>query len=781
MTNNPPTGTTPDPTVATPDPNTIKTYNDELVRATKTAERYGYVVTQNSAFMQAQDAQVNQSRNILSLFSGQITKTTDAFQGMTDGVSDWMKQLQTSTDLTSAGLSKFGLAVTGALGATESFSKAGANFDHLNLLRGQLDTLIAPIANNKSALGTLADKLGISLPAAIKNGAAPVMASFIRDMATSADNAIKLEDVYVRSAAATGRLGSVHEMAGEQLQKMNQMVRDQRAAINQTMIATNLSKDSVEAYYTQLQKLPLVYGANASAEERARGATGDLTKIVQLARGTGRDFTDVMDDMRTAIRDYNASLPEAEKFTAQISEVSKNWNIELKDVQASLRGTADAFKMFGNEGEGAAAILNEYVGQLKATGLSGAVATDIVGNMTKQIGQLSIAQKAFLSAQQGGPGGLMGAYDIDLKLRQGKLNEVFEMAKNQLTKMTGPLVSLKEAAASPTAAAQYTRQIQMLRQGPLGQFARTDAEAERIIDALKGGRTAEFKELASGQGAVEDATKLGNQYAEQTATGVSRMVSLMEAARGEASGANLNTIQAGFTAAAGTELGDQDLAAVQARKSALSGAMAEGARRVGAPANAGDLIRDFQKAMGDLPVEVKSAIEGVGSILGPEGRRQQEMSKEEFDRNMAAQKEQARSTLTGAQRTAELARLAKEEKAGNTAFSAIEQAGGIPKELTLPSFLKPGQTTALGTPFVTPGNELGTVAANNAARGANATTAAGTAPGGAPGILHAPVPAPAGSLGTITVHVEGYCIECKQKIEGQDTTHSVAVGPKVLI
>jgi hypothetical protein len=724
MTNTPPTGTTPIPTV---DP----TATDA---GTKSLQAQGAVVQQNTAYMEALDEKMTQSRNVLSIFTNTVNLGVTSFTGLSDSINSTMDELSKFSDVSQGTMTKFSAAVTAAFGATKS-TFGGMNFDSLNTLGGQLDNLIDPIKNNSSALGMLADKMGVLLPSAIRDSA-PLIAKFLKDTATSADNALKLEDSYVRAAAATGRLGDVHKTAGEHMEHINKTIADQRSALNQTIIATNLSKDTVEAYYNQLQQIPVALKDGVTHENAANISTAQLTKTIQLAKGTGREYSDILADMKEAVRDYNSSLPEAMKFTAQISEISGHYGIELKDVQESLKGTASAFKMFGNEAQGAATILNEYVGSLKATGLSGSAATEIVSGMTRQIGNLNIAQKAFLSGQSGGPGGLMGAYNIDMKLRSGKLDEVFNMAKNQLTKMMGPnIVSTEQAANSPQAAAQMTKQIMMLRQGPLGQFAKTDQEAERIIDAIKGGRSADFKPLLEGNKSVEDATKLGNDFAKQSATGISQIVAMMEEARGVASGGNLNMMQAGFTAGAGTEFEDQNLMGVQSRKAYISGNMEEAAKNVGNPSGEGfRSMENLKKVISQLPDEVSGAAEGIGQIVASEGAKGK----------------------------------------GKTQTIGDYMAQNNPT--SVPGFMKP-QTSELGVPVITSGHQVGAAASTNANRGANA---AANAPGQiATPHAHAANTSSPGPLGEILVKVEGFCIHCKEKIEGSDQSQSVSVGSRI--
>lgn len=740
----PTTPTTPTP--ATPDLNT-----DQITTYTRALEHMGFTVQQTTSRLAAMDEQTNTSNTVLNALTGGLAQGRQAFSDLGTQISQSMKDISDASDLTTSQMSKLSAAITLAIGAGDSFKNM--RFDNLNTFSGQISGLVDQVKNNDTALGMLANSLGIIFPKSIV-GAADKMAGFIKNMAMSADSSIKLEDVYIRAAAATGALGNVHEQAGTDLENMNAMVRQQRASINETIIATNLSKDTVESYYSELIKLPVAMKDGVTASDGARGATDALAKTIQLARGTGRDYKDILEDMHVAIRDYNASIPEAMKFTAQISEISQKYNVELGDVQKSLRETAESFKMFGADASGASEILNQYVGSLKATGLSGAVATDIVGNMTRQIGQLSIAQKAFLSGQQGGPGGLQGAFQVDMLLRQqGGMAKVMDMVKNQMTRMMGPLVTTEEAAASPAAAARMTRQIMMLQQGPLGQFARSTPEAERIIEALRKGRVEDVKAMSLDP--VKEAADLGNKYAEQTATGISRLVSLTEAAKGVAGGAAVNLFQGAATARAGANLGDENLEAVQNMRAGLRGTMATGAERVGQPASEYHLITDFKEFMKDLPDTLRATVQGLSNLTGPEGAKEREEKASEMYAEFQARREAARN-VPAAARTDELKQINKEE----AAFSAV---------MNMP----------MGTGnAASPGQQVAGAANTVATRQGVGTTATGS-PLGTPmhpqGFKQTETAPP--SFGEVTVHVEGFCINCGTKMKNEAQGRATTVVP----
>jgi hypothetical protein len=708
----------------------------------------------------------------LSAFSTGIEHLTgDIFSKINESVGKYMKDVGDTADFTTTQMTAFGLATTAVLGPLKSFS--GESFTGLNTFTGQFERFFDTIAGNDTAVDKLLKTFGVVVPASIKPGTA-AFTNFakksVEAITQSADSAVKLEDVYLRSAAATGRLGAVTEHTGRDMLGMNEAVSKQRSTISEAVGATNLSTEVIEHYYSELSKLPTAFSKNANAEEKAMGNTSSLTSLVQLSMGTHRDFKDVLGDVNDAIRNYNASMPEAQRFTEQISEVAANTGTEISDVEKALRGASEAFKMFGNEGDGAAAVLNEYVQQLRATGLSGAASTEIVSNMTNQISRLTIAQKAFISAQSGGPGGLMGAFDIDVKLREGKFKEVSDMVRNQLTKMMGSnLVSTEEAARSPAAAAQMTKQIMMLQQGPLGSFAKSPQEAEHIIDALKGGKALDFKELSKGQDGVNDAIKLGNTYAAQTATGMSRSVSLLEEIKAAATGANQNLMQAGSTGARGFQFSGQEDEAITKARSSILGAMEGSAARAnaGEPINTKELTKEIERLAKDVPQYVKAEIAGIGHMTGLKvaPKREDEIGAN-YAKGAEEEKRRAQNIQSASVRKQELDRIDKEAAAVKAtlalqAAKRVLESGGVNPE-TITTSLKP--TTGAGTH---PGADIHGAAATNAAKGATLLAAAN-----APGAAHG---GKTQVFGTVELTVNVGCPKCGHTFETSE--HSVALNP----
>jgi hypothetical protein len=111
------------------------------------------------------------------------------------------------------------------------------------------------------------------------------------------------------------------------------------------------------------------------------------------------------------------------------------------------------------------------------------------------VSKLDIAQRTFVSARTGGPGGLQGGYDVALAMREGRMDEVYGKVEETLRDMMGgEIVTLEQAAVDPRAAAQMARQTQMLTTGPLA-IAGSEGEACRVLDAFAKGETGVGKEV----------------------------------------------------------------------------------------------------------------------------------------------------------------------------------------------------------------------------------------------------------------------------------------------
>jgi len=126
---------------------------------------------------------------------------------------------------------------------------------------------------------------------------------------------------------------------------------------------------------------------------------------------------------------------------------------------------------------------------LQESGLGPEAISNVVKGVTDGIAHMDTAQKAFLSSQTGGAGGLMGAFQIDQMLAEGKIDQVFDKVKqNMMQKIGGPLVNRAQAAQSQEAASQYQKQLMFMQSPAMGGIAKDPASASKLLEAMTSGK-----------------------------------------------------------------------------------------------------------------------------------------------------------------------------------------------------------------------------------------------------------------------------------------------------
>ena len=386
-----------------------------------------------------------------------------------------------------------------------------------------------------------------------------------KTMMEHADNAIKLERSYLSLGAKSGELGDIFARSGDGFKNLNAVMSEQRAMIDSVAASTNHSIAEVEKYYMEIGKLPGGLKETVTGLDGAANGMTMLEGAINVARGTGQDFGTVMTDLNSAFTNYGLTGEGALTFTSRISELSSNLKIRLDDVRAGILATAQAFKGLADTGEaanrmaeGAAKIFNQYVGALKETGLTGQDAINILTNMETQVKSLTLAQKGFLSAQTGGAGGLRGAFQIEQMMREGDIEGVMDKVRKQMEGQLGKIVTVQEAASSESAAAQLTRQIMILKQGPLGGMAKTDQDAMRLLEGLRGMQEGKGVPSELKEGVLKDTMNKGNDIQMQSFGELQKMRILMEQAQSSRDLPALGMVQRTGTAARGFEADDTE-------------------------------------------------------------------------------------------------------------------------------------------------------------------------------------------------------------------------------
>jgi stringent starvation protein B len=737
-----------------------------------------------------------EAKEKLGSFGDVANKARDILGNFDNKLQSIGATLNNTGSLSEAQVAKFGLLSAAIVGVRKSFTDFadGANGTHLNTFTQQISDLSSFLGDGKNAISALTkvavDSFGKAVPDAVIKQGLPAVKTFVLNLAESADNALRLQSGFIQLAAKTGNLGQVYGAAGPHLSKMNLLLAQQQVAITDTIKATGLAPAAVEQYYAALGTVPKAMESVVAGSQSGNRSISMLTATIQLSTGSGRKYSEVIDDLQHAFRTYNISGEEALKFTARMSEISNRYGVELDDVRSSLRGTADAFKLFGNEAEGASRIMNNYLGLLQNTGLSGKASVEVVSNMTRNITGLTLAQKAFLSAQTGGPGGLMGGFQIEKMLRDGKVDEVFEKVRQQMQKQFGNIVTLDDASKTPQAAAQLAKQMTILKSGPLGQFAKSDQEAFRILEAFKGRAEGKTPKEGLSDTVVKDTMQKGNDIQKQSYTELTRIRGLIEANRGVANVANLGTIQEQFTAAVGSPMnnpmGDigaemrdnlsqsrNDAAVASGRTAGQIGLSLETGRVTDiAGTAASNVITDYKKFFEELPASLKVPLQSIKNLFSKGNTTDAVTESEALLKDIERRKQEAQR-LTKNARDNELKKLANEESIAKRAIATFSQQADTKPATEVMVPLPPGANNPR-LPF----NANQGRVTNAGARVAQATVTAATVP-----------PPPGSAVMTaeasqkikqerqekhdITVHVTGYCIKCKRDIEGSPQAKSI--------
>lgn len=706
----------------------------------------------------------------LGSLNDMVDVSKDILSGLGDKLSSITSKFDANGRMTENYATAFGLLTTEILGSRKAFdSLDGISSKGLHTFTEQWTNITniisnSPIKDQAGIMGKALKQLGLDtgiVDDAAKGGVkglSKLAASFLE----SADNGLRLQNTMVQLASRTGNLNDLTEAAGPHLENMNQLLERQQDAVNLASQATKNSTHDVQEYYAQLGKIPGALKATVAGTDDASSSVSMLTATIQFAKGSGRDYAAVVTDMHDAVKNYNLSTQDALKFTARMTEISGKFGVEFEDVQHSLRETSNLFKMFGNDTDGATRMMNNYLGVLKGTGLSGKNALDVINGMTQGIKGMSIAQKSFLSAQTGGPGGLMGGFQIEKMLKEGKIDEVMEKVRQQMKKQFGTIATLDDAASSQQGASQFNRQRMLLQQGPLGKFAQDDQSASKILEAFKARESGgQIKDLS--KSIIQDTMKTGVDLQNKSVTPFDRARELIEAQQGIASTLNLSTMQNMFTAGTGgRSRSGNGLDPMAEMRYGINQSSEQAGRRSGevdknmdtkiiqdkGSTFAVQIIQDYKQFYDDLGPALRGPIDKIRSLFKSGDKSSAQKEYDDVLKTLQNKEEEAKNISNIATKEARIRQLNIQKQMVNGAYSTMETTGGNVEYKKL-GISNNNSNDILSHEAV--GRAINTVS-KDGKKNIDTTSAAHTHQDGQ------------ANNQNITVRVEGYCLDCGQKM-----------------
>ena len=654
---------------------------------TQNAEKMGALTN----YINSLSGSGNSVSAVLNSFKGAGSDVSSALKELTSHTEGFGSSLKDTTKFTEQQSAALSTITAGIFGAGTSFKEGATNV-------GSFGAQITGIGSQIGKVTQLASKLGIKIDLSGVNEAMSAFKQLGENVIEAADAHLKSQNIMIETAAAAGELSDLYSKAGTNLQNMNEVVGKSNLRLVDTMRAVGVANDQdaakVEAYYMQLGQIPGALKENIGAASGAAGKTDELTAAMQLARGAGRDAKDVIEDLSKAHLSLGLSGEIALKFTARMGEMSNKFGVELGAVRGALTSTAEGLKMVGTENqavstimEGATRIVNNYMQALKDTGVSGATALGVIRDMTEHVSKLTMAQKAFVSSQTGGPGGLRGAFDIELKMKEGKVDEVFEdVRKTMMKQFGGRIVSVEEATKDEGAAQQLTRQRMMLQQGPLGAFAKDDQSAGRILEMFSEVSSGKRTSTGLGESIVQDTMKQGVDQQALSNTHLSKIYMDLRAWKTESQTAAAGIIQALTTERAGTtrflNLRSEDqeesrfslrqsrgVASRRAGESAATGFALTSAEQPGIAQKR--IAIELTESIKELPTAVKGAFEIITGFIkeGKTGDAKQKVI--EIQNRIDAEKEAAKREPDKSTQHDMQQRIIQEERALNSVKAGI--------------------------------------------------------------------------------------------------------------
>lgn len=469
----------------------------KLAEATKQVaaeqEAHAKIISQLESAFKSAYPELNQIVDKIGNMSTALLNSTSLTNEGAKSLQNFSNELNSlgfSIEAQSKLLAEFELMFTGV---TESFTKFDSALERnsgINTYQSQLTELTTLFKNNKIAssvfegsLKTLANSMGIGSKAV--GLGVDALKHLIEVNVKAADEVQKVGTAMLKTAAASGQLSDLYSSVGEKLAGLNSKALDYSDIISSASVATNRSVDELSKFYMKLDGVPKLLDGTITGLDAASDGMSNFTAILHLMSSSQMDVNDVLKHAQTALHNYNLTGQDAIKFIAGISEINKKFGLEMVDAEKYMTNLSHSFKFMGDQTQSSMNILGNYINLFKDLKISKHEAIGMIENYTKKIGDLDIAQRAFLSAQSGGSGGLVGGFQITKMIQDGKLDQVAEMAENQLKRMFGNrIVSLDEASTNAGAASQYQKQIQMVRQGPLGSMFSTEAESMKFLEAL---------------------------------------------------------------------------------------------------------------------------------------------------------------------------------------------------------------------------------------------------------------------------------------------------------
>lgn len=464
-------------------------------------------------------------------------KTTGVFNDITKLSNEASKIFGTSIENTSEFFEKLShvtqeqsnaLSVlsVGLLGVSKIFNSLGADNRGLQTFSGQIKEIVNSADKLTEPFQILAKSFGFDVNSKNLSMVKGYLLDIANNLGQGTDKAMQFSRGIFDLAARTGQLKDLYNQAGPGLENLINLSENYNQKLFAIGATTNTMPEKMGEYFNMLNKLPGLLDDNVSSGDQAADTMNQMAKMIQLAHGTGQSFEEVLTQTTTAFETFGLRGNDALNMVSRASQLSRELGITLDDTKGLIGETANSFRMLGDNTTSVSRITEQFFNGLRNSGLGVKPALDTIRGMTDALANLNIAQKAFISARSGGPGGLLGGIQIERDLASGKADEVLNKIRQSFTQQVGGRIMTREDVNTQADAREFTRQRALLQSGAFGNIAKSDEQAAAILKAFSS--PGQIDKRTADQ-VLNESVKEGANYEKLTATTLAKISNQIEA------------------------------------------------------------------------------------------------------------------------------------------------------------------------------------------------------------------------------------------------------------
>lgn len=355
----------------------------------------------------------------------------------------------------------------------------------------------------------------------------------IQTYTSAADVALKLQRRTLDLGASVGGLNAVFASGKIDIDNVNNVSEKMGLFQAQLIKTLHLSAAESATFFEGFMKIPGAFEKFVKGGAEAVELTKKMQSAYLMASAAGIDHTQMLTMMKDASEDLGLTVDQSIDYFARFTQLTR-LGAPMEMVKGYIEGVTQSLSKWGNTTEGTTKIFANLYPEFRKVGVSAKDASEIIGNMARSVGNLSVAQEALISSRTGGPGGLMGAYQIEEMVASGDTAGVLKKMQDALREqmgamgMGGKIVTRGEAAKSQEAAAQYTAQMQLMQSGIFGDYGRNKDTANKILEVMAQGGDVTEDKLGDVKEAIQNSSKDGEELQKQTNLGISELLGYAE-------------------------------------------------------------------------------------------------------------------------------------------------------------------------------------------------------------------------------------------------------------